>query len=204
MLVRGTAPTFRSEQLRYAGGGKLELLTPPADPSKDTFVGHFLERRGAGVHHVTIKVSDLGEAVGLLGQAGLDTVDVSFDHATWHEAFLRPSQVGGLVVQIAWAAWSDEEWVAHEGQTSEPPAEGAATLLGPLLQHPDLERARELWAVLGATVHEDDRGLVCSWPGAPLDVAIVEGERAGPLGVRMAGATGLPQDPVLGAAVIPV
>lgn len=191
---------FATRQARFSGGAKLELLEPRTE---DGFASRFLARYGAGVHHVTLKVPALLPAVATLEDAGLDLVDVSAEGDTWHEAFLRPSQVGGLIVQVAWSRHDDASWAAVFGETPTPPRVDAARLLGPRLAHPDLERAARMWRLLGAEVARDGGELLTArWPHAPLDIEVVAGERAGPLGIRMAGTAGLPADEIHGPAVL--
>ena len=190
---------FATRQARFAGGAKLELLEP-REPAG--FAARFLDRHGAGVHHVTLKVPDLLAAVATLEQAGLDVVDVAADNAYWHEAFLRPSQVGGLIVQVAWALHDDEGWAAFLGTTPQDPRPDAARLLGPRLTHPDLAAAAAVWELLGAEVEREGGLLTARWEGSPLDIEVVAGERAGPLGLRMAGTAGLPADEIHGPAVL--
>jgi catechol 2,3-dioxygenase-like lactoylglutathione lyase family enzyme len=199
----GTNPTFGSRQLQFAGGGKLELLSPPDVAADDNFVRRFLERFGSVLHHLTFKVPELHPALETLAAAGLDAVDVndSFEH--WHEAFLRPSQIGGLVVQIASTPFDDDDWAAFTGFTREAPRTDAAVLHGPLLRHPDIAQARMTWTALGARIADEVPGqLRCSWPDSPLDVVIEEGTPAGPVALRMTGAGELPQAQGLGPAVI--
>jgi catechol 2,3-dioxygenase-like lactoylglutathione lyase family enzyme len=191
---------FRFRQLRYAGGGKLELLSPPQEGSGD-FVRRFLARFGSTVHHVTLKVPDLAAALPVLEEAELPPVDVDQSDDEWHEAFLRPSLVGGLVVQIAWARWSDDELVARERGPAPLPAAAQATLLGPRLRHPDLLEAERIWRVLGAEVQREDGLLRCTWPSAPLEVVIERGEPAGPVALRMRGTPALPREEGVGPAV---
>lgn len=195
--------TFAVRQLRYTGGGKLELLAPPlADQSPDNFVRRYLDRFGAGVHHVTLKVPDLTDALDEVARAGLDAVDVARVGDVWHEAFLRPSQIGGIIVQLAWAAESDEDWAARVGAVPTSPRPGAAELRGPLLGHPDLDAAAQLWSVLGAEVSRQAGRLLAQWPGSPLSVAVVEDASARPRGLRFAGAGSLPPDNAAGPAVL--
>lgn len=182
----GDNGVFRSHQLRFAGGGKLELLSPsPADPSGDNFVRRFLHRFGSTVHHVTLKVPDLPAALGTLERAGLDVIDVRLDGEHWREGFLRPKQVGGIVIQVDWSDRGDAEWAARIGHVPEPPPANAATLLGPSLRHPDIAAAAKLWRLLGADVAKEDSDLLCRWPLSPLTIAITEGEPAGPTGLQM-------------------
>ncbi|MBW3657237.1 MAG: VOC family protein [Actinobacteria bacterium] len=194
---------FRSRQLRFRGGGKLELLMPSeADPSPDTFVRRYLDRFGAQVHHLTLKVPDLPAAIGVLEAEGLDVVDVDLSGDTWKESFLRPSQVGGLIVQVAWSGQTDAQWAAaHDFRPEEPPSDGAV-LRGPLLEHPDLDHAAWLWTLLGAQVEPDGGELVAHWDGAPLEVRVRQAPTAGPVGLRFDGVRPLPRDAELGAAVV--
>jgi catechol 2,3-dioxygenase-like lactoylglutathione lyase family enzyme len=199
----GENPIFISRQLQYANGAKLELLCPsPQDASPSNFVRQFLDRFGSAVHHVTLKVPDLHAALDVLAGGGLDAVDVRDDVDYWKEAFLRPSQVGGLVVQIAQTSFDDDDWAAYTGFTREPPHAGAAALAGPSLRHPDLDEAQRLWTLLGAGVERSDTTLRCTWPDSPLDVLIEQGERAGPVHLRMHGTRALPADAALGPAVM--
>ena len=190
-VAGGSDGVFASEQWRGDGGAKVELLSsaPDVTPERD-FVGQFLARRGEGVHHVTIKVDDLLAAVDALRAAGLDVVDVDTSDETWQEAFLRPSQAGGLVVQVARSSHSDEEWARHEGRVPSPPADDAVRVLGPALVDRDLDAAARRWRLLGAAVERDDDGLRCTWPDSPLDVVVgqaADDERPGPRGLRVAG-----------------
>lgn len=79
---------------------------------------------------------------------------------------------------------------------------GAGRLLGPLLRHPDLGAARELWTLLGAAVTEAGDALHCAWPDSPLTVAIVEGTPVGPVALRMVGVGAMSADDGHGPAVI--
>lgn len=192
---------FRNHQYRFGNGAVLELLEPNA--SGGAFVGRFIERFGATVHHVTLKVPDLPEALGVLADAALPVVDVSLDDPRWQESFVRPSAVGGMIVQVAATTLDDDGWAELTGFRVTDPRPDAAALLGPLLQHPDLERARHVWTSLGADVAEVDDGVLeAAWGAAPLTVRVRRGGVAGPVGLRFAGTPPLPADPELGPAVL--
>jgi catechol 2,3-dioxygenase-like lactoylglutathione lyase family enzyme len=194
---------FRGMQLRYANGAKLELLCPSErDPSPDNFLRRFLERFGTRVHHVTLKVPDLAAAIDDLGRSGLEVVDVAMSDPYWKEAFLRPSQVGGIVVQVAQAAHDDGEFARRVGFEQTTPRDDAASLLGPLLVSDDLDRIGAVWAALGGDVERDGDGLLVRWPDAPLTVAIAAGDEAGALGLRFTGTSHHAHDPTLGPPII--
>ncbi len=184
-------------QMVFANDGKLELWQPYGEG----FATRFMERYGPRVHHVTLKVADaLLPAVETLRSEGYDVVDVSTEGG-WHEAYLRPSQVGGMIVQVAWSEKSDEAWMAETGYVPEAPR-GDAALLGPTLTHPDLDAAERLWTALGGTVTRDEDVLTISWPGHVLDIRIEHGPTAGPLGLRFANVDPLPADDITGPPVL--
>lgn len=194
---------FRNHQYRFRGGGVLELLEGGGDPAA-AFVQRFLDRFGPRIHHVTLKVPDLPAALDVLVAEGLEVVDVDLDNPVWQESFVRPSSAGGLIVQVAASILADDDWDELTGFTPTEPAPDGAVLVGPLLEHPDLERARKVWTTLGGAVADlDDDLLEVTWDDAPLVVRIRRGEHAGPVGLRFDRAPALPQDPVLGPAVLP-
>lgn len=184
-------------QLRYANGGKLELL----QPTGPGFGRSFLERFGPRIHHVTLKVpGGLLPAVEEMRAHGYDVVDVHAEGG-WHEAFLRPSQVGGLIVQLAWEAMSEEEWIAETGYRPEPPR-GEAALHGPTLTHVDLDAAQRVWTTLGGEVAREQDALDVTWPGSVFTVRIEAGPGSGPVGLRFTDAPTLPADDQAGPPVL--
>lgn len=191
---------FGTRQLQFSNLGKLELLEPDAP---DGFAAGFLARFGPRIHHLTLKVADLREAVATIEAAGYETVDVSYDRDEWHEAFLRPSAVGGMIVQIARPRHDDAGWARLAG--SELPAVDprSPALLGPTLTHPDLDAARHLWASLGAVLTDDGAGFLARWGEAPITVRVVPGDTAGPVGLRFDPDPQLPADDVAGPATLP-
>lgn len=200
---------FRGAAVLFRGGAYLEMLMPSDAERRtgsiggpDGFLEAYLDRHGAGVHHVTLKVPDLHGAVATLAADGLEAVDVddSVDH--WHEAFLRPSQVGGLVVQVAATDETPADLAAASGAELPPTPATGGRLLGPHLVHPDLERAATVWSALGGDVARRADGLLVSWPDAPMTVAVSAGDHAGVRGLRFTGAVPRPADPVLGPAVL--
>ncbi len=96
--------TWRWVQFRFPGGGKVELL----EPLGEGFLSRFLERYGEGLHHVTFKTDDIDAAIGHLQATGYELVDVNVGDPHWKEAFLRPSEAHGTLIQVAQSSHSDE------------------------------------------------------------------------------------------------
>jgi methylmalonyl-CoA/ethylmalonyl-CoA epimerase len=97
----GDRGSWRWYQLGLPGGGKIELL----EPLGDGFLTRFLEERGEGFHHITLKTDDIEAAMDRIRQNGFDLVDVNLDDENWKEAFLRPKQAHGTLIQIAQSKW---------------------------------------------------------------------------------------------------
>jgi len=76
----------------------IELLEP-IDPKG--FVGTFLEKRGEGVHHITLQVPELGEKVAFLEGQGLRIVDKREQDSRLTEAFISPKSACGVIFQLA-------------------------------------------------------------------------------------------------------
>jgi methylmalonyl-CoA/ethylmalonyl-CoA epimerase len=96
--------TWRWLQLRYPGGGKVELL----EPLGEGFLSKFLDRRGEGLHHLTFKTDDIRAAIEHLRALGYELVDVNLSDPHWQEAFLRPSRSHGTLIQIAQSSAPDD------------------------------------------------------------------------------------------------
>ena len=107
-LMGGDEGHWRWVQLRFPGGGKVELL----EPLGEGFLSRFLEKRGEGMHHMTFKTDDLEAAIEHVRGQGYQLVDVNLDEPDWKEAFLRPAGAHGTLIQIAWSSEPDE--VARE------------------------------------------------------------------------------------------
>jgi methylmalonyl-CoA/ethylmalonyl-CoA epimerase len=103
-LMGGDQDTWRWLQLRFPGGGKVELL----EPLGEGFLTKFLDARGEGLHHVTFKTDDIEAAIEHLREQGYELVDVNLSDPHWKEAFLRPSKSHGTLVQIAQSSARDD------------------------------------------------------------------------------------------------
>ncbi|SDK92007.1 VOC family protein [Nonomuraea jiangxiensis] len=94
------AAGYRTLQLTYANGGKVELMEPLAG---STFFDSFFEltRGRGGVHHLNFHVSDLGAAVSRLTARGYRLHGLNRADARWREVFLHPKEAHGVLIQLA-------------------------------------------------------------------------------------------------------
>jgi methylmalonyl-CoA epimerase len=81
------------------GPGRIELLQP-AGP--DSTVQKFLDRRGAGLHHIAYRVANLETALKQLAEAGIRLIDEQpRPGAGGHRvAFLHPQSTHGVLVEL--------------------------------------------------------------------------------------------------------
>jgi methylmalonyl-CoA/ethylmalonyl-CoA epimerase len=87
---------LRSVHVAFPGGGKVELL----EPTKPGPVADYIERRGEGVHHLTLLVADIPESVSHLRGLGFAVVGVSEESPVWHEAYVSPRSAMGCLLQL--------------------------------------------------------------------------------------------------------
>jgi methylmalonyl-CoA/ethylmalonyl-CoA epimerase len=102
----GPGDGFNWAQLAFANGMRLEVLEP-ADVERNDFLRRFLDRHGAGPHHLTFKVGDIRQALEAATAGGYAPVNVNLSDPAWQEAFLHPADALGVVVQLAQAAYDD-------------------------------------------------------------------------------------------------
>ena len=81
------------------GPGKIELLQPTAP---DSTVQRFLDKRGAGLHHIAYRVPDIEAALQRLAAAGMRLIDEKpRPGAGGHRvAFLHPQSTQGVLVEL--------------------------------------------------------------------------------------------------------
>lgn len=96
---------FRWVQFCLPGGSKLEMIEPLPDAGPENFLVRFLKTGGEGLHHVTLKVTDLTAAIARAGELGFDVVGVDTSGSNWKEAFVHPKTANGVLVQLA--QWDD-------------------------------------------------------------------------------------------------
>jgi methylmalonyl-CoA epimerase len=82
-----------------AGETDIELLEAL---SADTTVGRFLERNGEGIHHLCLRVDDLGAVLARLARAGIEPVGGQRGGARGARvAFLHPRDTGGVLIELS-------------------------------------------------------------------------------------------------------
>jgi methylmalonyl-CoA epimerase len=81
------------------GEATLELLEPTAP---DSPIAKFIEKRGPGVHHVTLRVDDLNEALGRLRARGVRLIDEAPREGAEGAliAFVHPASTHGVLVEL--------------------------------------------------------------------------------------------------------
>ena len=80
-----------------AGETTIELLEPT---SPDSPVQRFLEKRGEGLHHLTLDVPNSKEKIAELKQQGVKVVDEREFGPDSYEAFISPRSSHGVLIQI--------------------------------------------------------------------------------------------------------
>ena len=85
--------------LDLAGGGQIELLEATGP---DTPVGKFLAKRGAGLHHLALRVDDLEAMLERLAGEGVELIDRTprIGAGGCRIAFLHPRSTAGVLVEL--------------------------------------------------------------------------------------------------------
>jgi methylmalonyl-CoA/ethylmalonyl-CoA epimerase len=81
------------------GESRIELLEPTSD---DSPIARFLAKRGQGVHHLTLAVPDLAQALRDLEAGGVRLIDRGPRRGAGKEriAFLDPSSTAGVLIEL--------------------------------------------------------------------------------------------------------
>lgn len=82
-----------------AGEARIELLEPTGEGSP---IGRFLDRRGEGINHLTLRVDDLDAALARLGERGVEVVGEAPRPGAGGSrvAFLHPRSCGGVLLEL--------------------------------------------------------------------------------------------------------
>ena len=104
LIFGGNNVGFRALQVRLGPdattGLNVEVLEP-WDIEANDFLHRFLERSGAGAHHLTFKVDDLARKLAEVEAAGVRIVGADLSSPNWKEAFVHPKDGHGTVIQLA-------------------------------------------------------------------------------------------------------
>jgi methylmalonyl-CoA/ethylmalonyl-CoA epimerase len=81
------------------GGARLELLEATAP---DSPIARHLEKRGPGLHHITLRVADIGAAVAQLRARGVRLIDEEPRPGAEGSliAFIHPASTGGVLIEL--------------------------------------------------------------------------------------------------------
>ncbi len=81
------------------GESSLELLEATAE---DSPIARFIAKRGPGIHHLTLRVDDLGAALAELRARGVRLIDESPRRGAEGAlvAFIHPASTGGVLVEL--------------------------------------------------------------------------------------------------------
>lgn len=95
--------TIEQEQVRLVmvpvGESRLELLEPT---SNDSTLARFIAKRGEGLHHVCMRVPDLGAAVVKLRKDGVRLVseEIKTGAGGHRYVFVHPASAGGVLLEL--------------------------------------------------------------------------------------------------------
>jgi methylmalonyl-CoA epimerase len=95
--------TVEQEQVRLVmvpvGESRLELLEPTSESST---IAKFIAKRGEGLHHISLKVSDLPATVIRLKQDGVRLVseEIKVGAGGHRYVFVHPSSTGGVLLEL--------------------------------------------------------------------------------------------------------
>jgi methylmalonyl-CoA epimerase len=95
--------TVEDQKVRVAmlpiGETRIELLEPT---SPDSPISKFLEKRGAGIHHIAVEVENIEESLAQLKASGARLIDetprVGAENCL--VAFVHPSAAGGVLLEL--------------------------------------------------------------------------------------------------------
>lgn len=75
----------------------IELIEPAGE---DSFVQHFIDKRGEGVHHLTFRVPEFPATLGALKAGGVRIVGERQWSPESQEAFISPRSAHGVLIQL--------------------------------------------------------------------------------------------------------
>jgi methylmalonyl-CoA epimerase len=102
-LKLGPEETVEAEQVRVVmvplGESRMELLQPT---SENSVIAKFIAKRGEGLHHVSLRVSDLDSAVQRLKKDGVRLVsdEIKVGAGGHRYVFVHPTSAGGVLLEL--------------------------------------------------------------------------------------------------------
>ncbi len=83
----------------HVGETRVELLEPTRN---DSPIAKFLEKRGAGIHHIAVRVDDIRRTLENLKQSGARLIDEKprVGAGNCLVAFVHPSSAGGVLIEL--------------------------------------------------------------------------------------------------------
>jgi methylmalonyl-CoA/ethylmalonyl-CoA epimerase len=86
-------------QMMYAGATRIELVCPIR---ADSPMAGFLAKRGPGLHHLALAVSDCASAIELVAGAGGEMIDAAPRRGAHQTriAFVHPRSAGGVLAEL--------------------------------------------------------------------------------------------------------
>ncbi len=81
------------------GDGYFELLEPLED---DGAIARYLERTGAGIHHLALETDDIAAALDRMNEHDIELIDEEPRPGAWNHdvAFLHPKSTGGVLIEF--------------------------------------------------------------------------------------------------------
>jgi methylmalonyl-CoA/ethylmalonyl-CoA epimerase len=91
---------FDGMEVRFldCGSSYFELLEPIGEGT----IARYLDKNGAGIHHLALATDDVREALERMDEYGIEAIDEEPRGGAWgHEvAFLHPTSTGGVLVEL--------------------------------------------------------------------------------------------------------
>lgn len=176
LVASGRRSGSTIDQVRFANGAKLEIIGPDHSHQHGNRLEKFLLEFGSSVHHVTLLVQSVAEAVESLESLGIPTVGKSLSDERYQEAFILPIITGGILVQLSWKDVDDEGWAKRHGHVSVAPRANAANFHGMRCSVKNLDSALEVWRILGGQLRKNGQFVDVYWDDSPLVIRLNEGE----------------------------
>ena len=98
-VLSSSQGNFMLAQVEIAGV-KLEFLQSPGPGVQDDFVAQFIERRGEGMHHLTIDVRDFDGVLSKLNRDDVRIVGRETNYRGERQFFISPRSAFGTLIQV--------------------------------------------------------------------------------------------------------